>query len=437
MEWVRGVSLTSFIEKHLSQPKAISKLAAKWRAMIAALKASGIAHGDLQHGNILIAGDEIKLVDYDGMYVPGLAGMRSNETGHPNYQHPHRMGSHFGEHLDSFSAWVIHLSLLALAADPELWEQTSRGDEALIFRKKDYDFPAQSRALGLVKASKDTEVRRLARRFLEILRLPLLQVPSLDDKQPSAPKSARKAAPKTVAPSPPAPTRARGTSPSASTPKSAPPHESSPKPATTGPSRRRSEHIPAAWLAGGAQKSTAKAAPKTASPGAAVSAAPKSRTTGGPPTSSKRARPAHVPAAWGPQAAPGTAPGAAPAAAPPSPKPRHPVVRVLAAVWWVMWLLLRIVYFLVSRILWVLWQVVKYCSIGAYYVFRAVLWQAPGYFYRAVGRGYMRLSPPQRKRVLVAGAIIVTILGVALYFWHDALLETIMGGPAAPDVTGE
>ena len=398
--------------------------------MVAALKKAGIAHGDLQHGNILVAEDEIRLVDYDGMYVPGLAGMRSNETGHPNYQHPHRMGSHFGAHLDNFSAWVIHLSLLALAADPELWEQTSRGDEALIFRKKDYDFPAQSRALGLVKASKDAEVRKLAKRFLQILRLPLPQVPSLDDKPPPAPKSARKPAPKAKAP---APKRARATTPPAVAPKSAPPTARSPTSATAGPSRPRSEHIPAAWLAGAPSKAAPKTVPKTA-----PKPAPKRPTTGGPPlTSSKRAPPVHAPLAWGPQAAPVTAPGAAPAVAPPSPEPRHPVVRVLAAVWWVIWLLLRVLYFLVSRILWVLWRVVKYCAIGAYYFLRAVLWQAPRYFFRAVGRSYMKLPPPRRKRVLIAGAIIVTILGVALYLWHDVLLEALLGDPAASDVTGD
>jgi hypothetical protein len=33
----------------------------------------------------------LKLIDYDGMWVPALAGTRSGEVGHPSYQHPQRL----------------------------------------------------------------------------------------------------------------------------------------------------------------------------------------------------------------------------------------------------------------------------------------------------------------------------------------------------------
>ncbi|QLQ08322.1 MAG: hypothetical protein HZY76_21580 [Anaerolineae bacterium] len=52
------------------------------------LQTHGIAHGDLQHGNVLVAADELRLIDYDGMYVPPLSGRESHEIGHRNYQHP-------------------------------------------------------------------------------------------------------------------------------------------------------------------------------------------------------------------------------------------------------------------------------------------------------------------------------------------------------------
>ena len=43
--------------------------------MTADLERHGIAHGDLQHGNLLVAADgTFRLVDYDGMYVPALRG---------------------------------------------------------------------------------------------------------------------------------------------------------------------------------------------------------------------------------------------------------------------------------------------------------------------------------------------------------------------------
>ena len=60
------------------------------------LERAGIAHGDLQHGNIFVVDDELKLIDYDGMFVPRLAGCRSNELGIEHYQHPQRKEHHFG-----------------------------------------------------------------------------------------------------------------------------------------------------------------------------------------------------------------------------------------------------------------------------------------------------------------------------------------------------
>src|SRR4029077_855325 len=110
------------------------------------LKDSRIAHGDLQHGNILIVNGQFKLVDSDGMYVPTLARRNSHEVGHPNYQHPRRVATHFGPYLDNFSAWVIYVSLVALSIDPTLWQTTGAGDECLLFRQEDFNNPDTSNA---------------------------------------------------------------------------------------------------------------------------------------------------------------------------------------------------------------------------------------------------------------------------------------------------
>ena len=43
-----------------------------------------MAHADLQHGNVILVpkGDQLalKLIDYDGMYVPALAGGLSGDV---------------------------------------------------------------------------------------------------------------------------------------------------------------------------------------------------------------------------------------------------------------------------------------------------------------------------------------------------------------------
>jgi len=87
------------------------------------MRFAGIAHGDLQHGNIIMCNHELRLVDYDGMYVPAMKNFMASELGHPNYQHPARAPHHFGPYLDNFSAWVIYASIKALQVDPLLLDQ--------------------------------------------------------------------------------------------------------------------------------------------------------------------------------------------------------------------------------------------------------------------------------------------------------------------------
>src|SRR5204863_3447178 len=98
------------------------------------LRKNNIAHGDLQHGNVLIARGDFKLIDYDGMFVPALAGRASHEVGHRNYQHPGRTESDFGIQLDNFSGWMIYLTLVALSIEPGLWSRFGQGDEHILFK---------------------------------------------------------------------------------------------------------------------------------------------------------------------------------------------------------------------------------------------------------------------------------------------------------------
>ena len=114
MEWVKGELLHKYIKRNLHNPSALMCLANHWVAMLKALQAANIAHGDLQHGNVLITNGNLRLIDYDGIYVPALAGQSSHEVGHRNYQHPQRTQFDFGPTIDNFAAWVIYISLLAL-----------------------------------------------------------------------------------------------------------------------------------------------------------------------------------------------------------------------------------------------------------------------------------------------------------------------------------
>ncbi len=191
MEWVQGLSLASYVQRNLADPRALSVLAAHWLRMLDALRRAEIAHGDLQHGNVLVVGDQLKLIDYDGMYVPSLQGKGSNELGHRNYQLPTRSSTDFGPYLDNFSGWVVYISLLALSIKPDLWNILSGGDEALILRKRDFEDPVASEALGLIGRIQDSRIQNALKYFKSILFLPPRQVPELDEQAITAypPKS--------------------------------------------------------------------------------------------------------------------------------------------------------------------------------------------------------------------------------------------------------
>ncbi|MBW7886470.1 MAG: hypothetical protein H3C34_28350, partial [Caldilineaceae bacterium] len=184
MEWVDGESLLAYIERNLRQPARLLDLAQQWVQMAQSLAAAGIGHGDLQHGNVLVVQDRIRLIDYDGMYVPALAGRRSHEVGHRNYQHPRRSEADFSPDIDNFSTWVVYASLVALAAEPQLWTTVQAGDECLLFRREDFERPDRSRVLQALGASGDPRLHRLAGVLRDLLSLDPHQIPPIDGQLP-------------------------------------------------------------------------------------------------------------------------------------------------------------------------------------------------------------------------------------------------------------
>ena len=186
MEWVQGESLIRFVEGNLGSPEKLLALGNDIVEIARVLNRAGVAHGDLQHGNILVANGKPKLIDYDGMFVPALKGMGSHESGHPNYQLP-RADSDFGPNLDNFSVWVIYLSLKALSVRPSLWKQFQGGDDCLLFRRKDFEAPAQSLLLKELKGI--PELQALANNFQSLRSRSPLDIPLIDPgSQPEGPK---------------------------------------------------------------------------------------------------------------------------------------------------------------------------------------------------------------------------------------------------------
>lgn len=159
MEWVDGPTLDVYLDHVIGKRDVILHLADQWIKLVNSLKETQIAHGDLQHGNIIVQSGALRLVDFDGMFVPSMRGWNAVELGHRHYQHPLRDAFFFDNRLDNFSALVIYLSLVATAEKPELWAECH--DENLLFKKDDFLKPTQSRLFAKVEAI-GGEHRRLA-----------------------------------------------------------------------------------------------------------------------------------------------------------------------------------------------------------------------------------------------------------------------------------
>ncbi|UQI47414.1 hypothetical protein M1P56_25250 [Streptomyces sp. HU2014] len=181
MEWTEAVTLSSWLDDNHTHRFAVDHLADRFGALARDLDAHEIAHGDLQHGNLLVASDDtLRLVDYDGMYVPALAGMGGTERGHRNYQSPMRGNDDFGATLDRFSAWVIFLSLKAIATDPALWSRLHEpSGEFLLLTEEDFKSPDGSSRLQTLLAHPDRTVSGLADQVRSMAFQPLDLLPPL------------------------------------------------------------------------------------------------------------------------------------------------------------------------------------------------------------------------------------------------------------------
>jgi hypothetical protein len=182
MDWVEGETLDKRVESMVEKKdvRGLEKLSGLWQNAILGLREASIAHGDMQHANILTRNGSLCLVDYDGVFIPSFQGKNALEAGHRNYQHPGRASSKdFGLHIDHFSAFVIYFSILAVAADPKIWK-TFHQDESLILNEADYRTPNKSEILKKLKRSGESHVRELAAKLEHVCTQPVDAVPSFE-----------------------------------------------------------------------------------------------------------------------------------------------------------------------------------------------------------------------------------------------------------------
>ncbi len=184
MQWVEGLLLNQFVRDNLTKPALLEALLRLWSRMARRLRAADVAHGDLQHGNVLlvpgsrIAKLALKLIDYDGMFVPALAGRPASEAGHPAYQHPQRLReATAGPEVDRIPLLVIATALRGLVvAGPSLWQRYDNGDN-LLFREVDLRAPGESALFRQLWRLPDPLTRVLTARLALACEQPLEQAP--------------------------------------------------------------------------------------------------------------------------------------------------------------------------------------------------------------------------------------------------------------------
>ena len=205
MEWVDGVTLFDWARSkcRVGKGPSLAKAAGLWVQVVEELSQAQIAHGDLQHANVMVTRQgRLKLVDYDGMGVVSLWGRQNLEIGVRPYQHPQRNESTLlAPELDRFSSLVIYVALRALAADTSLWQRhvASPGSDKLLFRAEDFADPAASELRRDLTGSPDRSVRELCDTLFVLAGRDLEEVPPLGQlvprKPPATPSGRRKVRP--------------------------------------------------------------------------------------------------------------------------------------------------------------------------------------------------------------------------------------------------
>ncbi len=177
MDWVEGKPLDAWVGNHLGQGTDLVDQAAAWLHIANDMLDRKLAHGDVANDNCLVSGSQLRFIDYDGCFIPGLATRNPGESGAQHFQHPSRPG-YYAANMDAFPSLVVFLSMLALQGDPSLWGRFHT-DRNLIFLDTDFKAPGGSDVWASLASSADDRVRLLTAALATMCQSPISTLPPL------------------------------------------------------------------------------------------------------------------------------------------------------------------------------------------------------------------------------------------------------------------
>ena len=130
--------------------------------MVMELESLGIAHGDLHPKNIMVYNDQLRLVDYDCIFIKDFQGQDEPEDGDADCQHPKRKNFVYDQKIDRFSALVIYLGLLAISENIELKSLAYKGEELDVSEiKKLASLPTYDEAIAMLMSVMQAPLQKL------------------------------------------------------------------------------------------------------------------------------------------------------------------------------------------------------------------------------------------------------------------------------------
>jgi hypothetical protein len=143
--WIEGVNLNQALSLDRSKPN-IRRIRESLTRIATHLQASGLAHGNIHHGNLIFSGDdELVLVDPECMYTPRIRSLGPVIPAHRNYG-GNLARQVYGLQLDAIPVSVIHMGLNLLSEKAHQWFTFDSGDNVLL-SEHDLENPAKSELL--------------------------------------------------------------------------------------------------------------------------------------------------------------------------------------------------------------------------------------------------------------------------------------------------